>query len=86
MREFVFEAHIPRVVFGAGSLKHLGREIEALGARRALVLSTPERAAPDRRVAEMLGSRAAGVFQHAVMPVPIEVAKRTAWMRIAQSR
>src|SRR5258706_3044598 len=75
MREFAFEAHIPRVVFGAGSLQHLGREIEALGAHRALVLSTPEQVASAQRVAEMLGSRAAGIFPNATMHVPIEVAR-----------
>ena len=42
MNAFAFEAHIPRVVFGAGSLQQLPAEIERLGARRALVLSTPE--------------------------------------------
>src|SRR5438477_388169 len=72
MKPFVFEACLPRVVFGAGSLARLGAEIEALGARRALVLSTPEQAASAERIAEMLGERAAGVFAGAVMHVPIE--------------
>jgi len=72
---FVFEARLPRVVFGAGSLARLGAEIEAMGARRALVLSTPEQAASARRIAEMLGERAAGVFAGAVMHVPIESAR-----------
>jgi betaine-aldehyde dehydrogenase len=38
---FEFEAHIPRVVFGPGALQCLPAEVERLGARRALVLSTP---------------------------------------------
>ena len=42
MRDFVYNSQPQRVVFGAGALQHLAREIEALGARRALVLSTPE--------------------------------------------
>jgi alcohol dehydrogenase class IV len=75
MLPFNFEAHIPRVVFGAGALQQLGREIEALGARRALVLSTPEQAASAQRVADMLGERAAGIFPRAVMHVPIESAR-----------
>ena len=42
---FVYTSQPQRVVFGAGSITHLAREIAALGARRALVLSTPEQRA-----------------------------------------
>jgi maleylacetate reductase len=66
--------HGPRVVFGEGSLEHLEREIDLLGARRALVLSTPQRRAADA-VARRLGARCAGVFDRAVMHVPIETAR-----------
>jgi maleylacetate reductase len=72
---FVFQASLPRVVFGAGALQQLAREIELLGAKRALVLATPEQAASAARVAEMLGPRAAGVFAQAVMHVPAETAR-----------
>ena len=75
MTPFVFEARLPRVVFGAGSLARLGAEIEAMGAKRALVLSTPEQAASARHIAQMLGERAAGVYAGAVMHVPIESAR-----------
>jgi alcohol dehydrogenase class IV len=72
---FVFTAHLPRVVFGAGSLQQLAREIEALGATRAIVLSTPEQEASARHVADLLGARAAGIFPRAAMHVPIETAR-----------
>jgi alcohol dehydrogenase class IV len=72
---FELQLAIPRVVFGAGSLAQLPTEIERLGARRALVLSTPEQQASAEQVAAMLGSRAAGVFAKAVMHVPIETAR-----------
>jgi maleylacetate reductase len=75
MNTFTFEPHIPRVVFGSGSLQQLPAEIERLGATRALVLSTPEQEASARRVAELLGPRSAGVFAGAVMHVPIETAR-----------
>ena len=75
MREFVFNGQPSRVVFGAGSLVHLEREIEHLGARRALGLSTPEQAHQAQMVADRLGSRAAGIFPRAVMHVPIETAR-----------
>ncbi|CAN7772941.1 maleylacetate reductase [Variovorax sp. LjRoot84] len=75
MKEFVYNGQPSRVVFGAGTLAHLEREIELLGARRALVLSTPEQQGQAQRVAKRLGSRAAGVFARAVMHVPIETAR-----------
>jgi alcohol dehydrogenase class IV len=64
-----------RVVFGVGALAELPREIERLGARRALVLSTPEQAAQAEDIAQRLGRRAAGIFPRAVMHVPIETAR-----------
>jgi alcohol dehydrogenase class IV len=75
MNPFVYQANPSRVVFGAGALQHLAREIDALGAKRALVLSTPEQADSAQRVAEMLGTRAAGIYAKAVMHVPIESAR-----------
>lgn len=75
MKNFVYNAQATRVVFGAGSLQHLGREIEALGARKALVLSTPEQRASAEMIAALLGPRAAGVFDRAVMHVPMETAR-----------
>jgi maleylacetate reductase len=75
MKSFVYNGQPGRVIFGAGSLQHLVREIDALGARKALVLSTPEQRASAEQVADLLGSRAAGVFDRAVMHVPIETAR-----------
>ncbi|MCA0241455.1 MAG: maleylacetate reductase [Proteobacteria bacterium] len=75
MKTFTYQAAPTRVVFGAGALQQLGDEIERLGARRAIVLSTPEQAASAERVAALLGARAAGVFPRAVMHVPIEAAR-----------
>ena len=75
MNTFIYNAYAARVVFGAGSLKHLEREIDALGYRRALVLSTPEQRDSAEMVAALLGPRAAGVFDRAAMHVPIETAR-----------
>ncbi len=75
MRDFTYTSQPQRVVFGAGSLAQLGAEIERLGARRALVLSTPEQRGQAERVADMLGAQAAGIFDRAVMHVPIESAR-----------
>jgi maleylacetate reductase len=76
MLSFAYTANPSRVVFGPGALQQLGAEIERLGAHRALVLSTPEQVDSARRVADLLGDRAAGLFPHAAMHVPIETAQQ----------
>ncbi len=75
MNSFIFNAQFPRVIFGPGSLQYLEREIELLGARRALVLSTPEQRGQAEQVARRLGERAVGLYDKAVMHVPIETAR-----------
>jgi maleylacetate reductase len=75
MNSFVYIGRPARVLFGVGSLQQLEAEIDALGARKALVLSTPEQRTSAERVAALLGPRAAGVFDQAVMHVPIETAR-----------
>ena len=55
-------SRLPRVVFGAGALRHLPRELAALGIGRALVVSTPGQRALAERVAALLGGQSAGVF------------------------
>lgn len=74
MRSFVYNGQPSRVVFGAGSLAHLEREVQLLGANRALVLCTPEQLPLAESIAQRLGSRAAGIYPKAVMHVPVETA------------
>jgi len=76
MNAFVFESLPGRVVFGSGALDQLPQEIERLGARRALVLSTPQQQGLARDIAERIGERSAGIFPQAVMHVPVEVARQ----------
>ncbi len=73
--EFVYQARPARVIFGAGSLHHLEREVLALGAKRALILCTPEQRSIAQSVAGQLGARAAGLYDQATMHVPVEVAR-----------
>jgi len=75
LKKFVYTAQPARVVFGAGSLSQLAKEIDALGCKRALVLSTPEQRASAEMVMGLLGARAAGAFDRAVMHVPLETAR-----------
>ncbi|MGH7864844.1 MAG: maleylacetate reductase [Candidatus Binataceae bacterium] len=72
---FKFEALPGRVIFGAGSLARLPEEIARLGATRAMVLSTPEQCEQAADIARRLGKLAAGIFNRAVMHVPIETAQ-----------
>jgi alcohol dehydrogenase class IV len=62
------------VVFGAGSFDVLEREIDRLAAKRVLVLCTPRQRALAEAVTQRLGARVAGIFDQAVMHVPIETA------------
>lgn len=75
MKNFIYQGLPSRVVFGAGSLASLPAEMDALKAQRALVLCTPEQRASGERVAALLGVRSAGIFDRAVMHVPIETAR-----------
>jgi len=75
MTPFIYDALPSHVVFGVGSIDQLPEEIARLGATRALVLSTPEQRDSAADIAQRLGARAAGVFDRAVMHVPIEIAK-----------
>ena len=75
MNNFTYISRPARVIFGAGSLQRLAAEVDQLGARKALILSTPEQRASAEQVAALLGARAAGIFDRAVMHVPIETAR-----------
>src|SRR4051812_35189887 len=74
MLSFVYDALPSRVLFGAGCLAKLPEEIERLGSTRALVLSTLEQRDSASSIAMLLGARAAGIFDRAVMHVPIDTA------------
>jgi len=73
MMPFVYNALPMRVVFGSGSLASLDREVERLGLRRVLVLSTPGQEPQAREIAALLGGRSAGVHAGAVMHTPVAV-------------
>lgn len=76
LKPFVYLSQPSRVVFGQGALARLPEEIVALGAHKALVLSTSEQRPTAEQVAALLGPRAVGIFDRAVMHVPIETARQ----------
>ena len=75
MRSFTCDQPASRVIFGVGSFDRLAEEVKRLGARRALVLSTPEQLKDAEEAARRLGDLSAGVFPRAEMHVPIETAR-----------
>jgi alcohol dehydrogenase class IV len=70
---FAYSSQQYRVVFGAGSAARLGEEVERLGIRRVLVLTTREQRDQGVRLGAHLGSRLAGLFSDARMHTPVEV-------------
>jgi maleylacetate reductase len=72
---FTFNGLPIRVVFGPGAIAKLPEELDRLGAKRALLLSTPEQAQSVRQVAASLGQRSAGIYDKAAMHVPVEIAQ-----------
>jgi maleylacetate reductase len=82
---FVHDPLPTRVIFGSGTLARVGPEVERVGARRALVLSTPGRAeAQANGIAASLGERSAGVFAGAVMHTPVAVTDEA--LRVVEER
>ena len=75
MKGFVYSSQPSRVVFRAGALDDLGAEVERLGTQRALVLCTPGQRLSAQDVARRLGARVVGVYDKAVMHLPIEAAQ-----------
>jgi alcohol dehydrogenase class IV len=73
---FTFENLPCRVVFGSGTLGAAAAEIERLGGKRALVLTTPQQEAQGRKLGAALGSLFAGIFPGATMHTPVEVTER----------
>lgn len=74
MTGFAFDNPPGRIVFGAGSLATLYEEIERLGLKRALLISTPGRSAWLDSVGASLRQSFAGKFERAMPHVPQEVA------------
>jgi alcohol dehydrogenase class IV len=74
VKSFVYNALSARVVFGAGSVTQLAAEIERLGAKRPLLLTTPGRAQMVAAVSR--NAPVAGVFDKVVMHTPAEVANQ----------
>jgi len=75
MREFTLDQPATRVIFGAGSIRHLAEETKRLGAVRVLVVATPGKSRDAEEAAQRLGDTAVGLFAQPALHVPIETAR-----------
>jgi len=73
MKSFTYAGNPARILFGSGRSAEVGSAVEALGCRRALVLSTPHQKADAEALSERLGKLSVGVFSGAVMHTPVDV-------------
>ncbi|MEH6772304.1 MAG: maleylacetate reductase [Cereibacter changlensis] len=73
--EFTARSAAVRVRFGAGIRKTVADEIDALDARRALILTTPQQAAMAEEFAALCGPRAVGRYTRAAMHTPVDVSE-----------
>ncbi len=74
LSSFTYNTLQSDVVFGPGALARLPAELDRLGFRRALLLTTPEQAGEVARLGALLGSRLVGAFTEARMHVPVATA------------
>ena len=73
MNEFIYNALPGRVVFGMGKIQSLAEEIDRLGCRRVMVVTTPDQSSQGEVVRELIGSRWAVNFNEARMHVPTDI-------------
>jgi maleylacetate reductase len=72
----VHNATPPRIVFGPGSSAGLRDEVERLGARRAMIVTTPGRASMGDQFAAAISDRCVGLLPEAISQVPVELVRR----------
>lgn len=73
---FTFGGLPTRVIFGVGTISHAAEEIERLGAKRAVVLTTPQQKRDGEELGVRLGLGFAGAFNEATMHTPEDVTER----------
>ncbi|RUM22094.1 maleylacetate reductase [Rhizobium vallis] len=73
---FTYQGSAARIVFGNGTSGDVGKWVEALDCRRALVLSTPHQASDAEAMSKRLGTLSVGTFTEATMHTPVDVTER----------
>lgn len=74
MKSFLYESLPTRIVFGEGVIENIREEVENLGLKNVLIISTPgeHEVSIGRELAGNLGELSHGVYAKAVQHVPIE--------------
>jgi maleylacetate reductase len=72
-RTFEYNGLPAHVIFGYDTLENVRTEVEKLGVKRTIVLTTPEFKEKGNQVSELLGSTSAGVYPFAKMHTPVDV-------------
>lgn len=77
MTPFIYNAHPARVLFGSTILKaSLPEEVARIGAKRPMILTTPEQEGDGRRLAECLEGLETCLFPGARMHTPVDITLR----------
>lgn len=71
--QFNYDGLPSRVIFGAGRRTEVGEELDRLGIKRALVLSTADQSETCATFAAMIGDRLGAIYPGAVMHTPVQV-------------
>ncbi|WP_251551420.1 maleylacetate reductase [Neobacillus muris] len=77
MENFEYDVQASRVIFGTGKRKKVLDELQNLGKKRALVISTPGREKLALEVKNLLGDCCAGIHAKAIQHVPIETVRES---------
>ncbi|GAA3714712.1 maleylacetate reductase [Oceanisphaera sediminis] len=75
-QSFVYTSNPARIVFGAGSIRQIAKELRRLGGTRALVLSTPSQHPNAQLLSEQLCTLSAGIYTNAIMHTPVAVTEQ----------
>ena len=73
MRDFICEIRSPRVVFGMGAINKVAYEVEALGVKKLLLITTPSQNEQAKKISQQLMGCEVKVFDRSVMHVPVEI-------------
>ena len=71
--DFTYIARPGRVIFGRGARERVGEELDKLGIRSAIVLTTPDQSDIAGEFAKLLGGRAGIIYPGASQHTPMEV-------------
>ncbi|KAG6830226.1 hypothetical protein H0H92_001666 [Tricholoma furcatifolium] len=72
-QNFVYNALPARVIFGAGTIAQVAREVANLNCNKALVLTTPQQVDQGKTVETLLGDLCVGIYTNATMHTPADI-------------